>query len=62
MQFNPAQIHMVATLSANMAQVSVASVVVPYFLDTFEPFLALLGLVAACFFSAVSLIILSSHP
>jgi len=54
MQLNRSQIHMLANLSADMAQVCVASIVLPYFLDIYAPSLAFLGLVAAGFFSAIS--------
>lgn len=60
MELTRDQIKMLATLSANMAQVSIASIVIPYFLDTFDILLASLGLTGALFFSAASVYLLKS--
>lgn len=62
MQFNQSQLQMLATLSADMAQVSLASVALPYFLDSYTPALALLGVLVGILFGAVSVAILSSEP
>ena len=61
-RLNRGQVKMLATLCANMAEVSMASVALPYFLDKFDIRLALLGVMGAFAFSIASLLLLKSQP
>ncbi len=56
MELTKHHIEMLAHLSANFAEVSLASVVLPYALDTFQPLLALLGIGLLVGFSTTALV------
>lgn len=59
MQLSKAHIEMLAYLSAGFAEVSLASIVLPYVLDEFQPLWALFGVVLLIGFSLVA--VLSFH-
>ena len=48
------QIDRVADIAADIGQVSLASIAIPFFLDEYRPLLALLGILAAIFFWTIS--------
>ena len=50
----PHQFRRISDFAADLAQVSVASIAIPYVLDTPQPMLAVLGIAVAVFFYAIS--------
>lgn len=55
MQFSPTQINRLSEIAADIGQVMLASVVIPYFIDAHRPSLALSGLGLSLFFWLISL-------
>ena len=48
MEFTSVEVHKMSNIAADIGQVALGSIVVPFFLQQFTPLYAILGLVLAC--------------